>query len=500
MTLDEAKKSLDELEREMSSYSYAMSVLFYDGQTSAPKGSANGRSSCLGMLTEKSYNLFANEKTGELLAFLFENAKSLDFKTARRVEDLKEEYDKQIKIPVAEFVDFEMLVNDSQAVWERAKNSNDYALFEPYLSKIVAVKKKFAAYCDPSKHPYDYMLNEFEKGNTREYCENYFSEIKKTLVPLIQKVGAARQLDSSCLEGKLCPIHKQAELSDYLMNLLVIDRAHCTLGQTEHPFTVGMDKNDVRISTHYYEHNVASSMYSVIHEGGHALYETGVADEYNGTCLSGGASMACHESQSRFFENMIGRSESFISHVLPRLRELFPCQFDDVSAHELYLAINKAAPSLIRIDADELTYSMHIMVRYEIEKLLFEDKITTKELPETWNRLYREYLGVEVPDDAHGVLQDSHWSGAQFGYFPTYSIGSAYAAQLYEVMKRDIDVEALVADGELAPVCEWLRERIWRFGKLYKPSEMIERACKEPFSPKYYADYLTKKYSEIYGL
>ena len=210
--------------------------------------------------------------------------------------------------------------------------------------------------------------------------------------------------------------------------------------------------------------------------------------------------MGIHESQSRFFENIIGRSEAFLTFVFPKMQELFPAELAGVTPHMLYLAANRSEPSLIRTEADELTYSMHIMVRYELEKKLIAGELSTKELPEAWNALYREYLGINVPDDTRGVLQDSHWSGGMFGYFPSYSIGSAYASQIYAAMQKDIDVPALVAKGELAPVVGWLTEKIYRFGCMKKPAELIENACGAPFDPTYYTDYLTKKYSEIYGL
>ena len=296
------------------------------------------------------------------------------------------------------------------------------------------------------------------------------------------------------------PIAQQKEFSDYLMDVLGIDKNYCAIGETEHPFTTNFSKHDVRITTHYYAEHPEFSMYSVIHEGGHALYELHTADELIGSSLATGTTMGIHESQSRFFENMIGRSEPFVEYVFPKMQELFPEQLSGVTAHQMYLALNKCEPSLIRTEADELTYSLHIMVRYEIEKKLFKGEVKAADLPALWQEMMHEYLGIDVPDNTSGVLQDSHWSNAQMGYFPSYAIGSAYAAQFAAHMKKTVDVEKAVSTGDLKPVRDWLCERIWRFGRAKDPAELLEIACGEPFDPAYYTDYLTEKFSVIYGL
>ena len=295
------------------------------------------------------------------------------------------------------------------------------------------------------------------------------------------------------------PIEKQRILSDHLMEVLGVDRAHCGIGETEHPFTTSFTKYDCRITTHYYEDALASSLYSVVHEAGHGMYDMGPRDEYAYTCLGGGVSMAVHESQSRFFENIIGRSRAFVKVIAPKLRELFP-ELEKAADEDLYRAFNESHPSLIRTEADELTYCQHIMVRYELEKALFDGKITAKDLPGEWNRLYKEYLGVDVPDDTHGVLQDTHWSGGMFGYFPSYALGSAYGAQLLEKMKESFDVFGAVEKGDLAPVRRWLEENIWQHGSLYTPTVLMEKAFGGKFDARYYVDYLTEKFTEIYGL
>ena len=283
------------------------------------------------------------------------------------------------------------------------------------------------------------------------------------------------------------------------MEVLGLDRAHCTIGETEHPYTLDFNNKDVRITTHYYEDNVDFSMYSVIHEGGHAKYELGIRDDLQYTCLAGGVSMGVHESQSRFYENLIGRSKPFIEAIFPKMKEFFPEQLSDVTAGQFYRAVNKAQPSLIRTEADELTYCLHVMVRYEIEKQLIGGTLAVKDVPETWNRLYKEYLGVDVPDDKRGCLQDSHWSGGSFGYFPSYALGSAYGAQMLRNMEKDIDVWGPVSRGDLSGVSAWLGEKIHRYGGLMEPAGVVKNACGD-FDPSVFADYLEQKYSELYSL
>ena len=284
------------------------------------------------------------------------------------------------------------------------------------------------------------------------------------------------------------------------MKTLGLDRNYCGIAETEHPFTTNFNNKDVRITTHYYENSLASSMYSVIHEGGHALYELNADDQYNATVLSGGVSMGIHESQSRFYENLIGRSRPFIHAIFPSIKSFFPEQLQDVDEEMFYRAVNKAQPSLIRTESDELTYSLHIMVRYEIEKQLISGALSVSDVPARWNELYREYLGVEVPNDRQGCLQDSHWSGGSIGYFPSYALGSAYGAQMLCCMQQELgDIYADVAKGDLSRITGWLEAHIHKYASFKKPGVLFADACGK-FDPKYYTDYLTKKFTALYQL
>lgn len=498
--MQETIQSFKALLAKMHAYNHAMTVLYYDMETVMPPKGADDFAKTAGMLSEESYKLSTGDEMRRLLAALTPVKDTLDEITRREVEELQESLEKLEKIPLAEYVQYNMDVGVATNVWREAKVKNDFAAFAPHLEKLVAFNRKMAAYIRPDLAPYDALLNEYEKGLTMAMLDEYFANVRAALVPLIHEISAhGVQPDHTPLKAAF-PIPAQRLLTDRLVDILTIDRDRCALGEVEHPFTGGSSKNDVRLTTHYYENDVLSSFFSVIHEGGHSIYELNTDDALLGSPLGTGTSMGIHESQSRLFENMIARSRAFIELVHPVMAELFPAQMEHISVDLLYRAANRAEPSLIRIEADELTYSLHIMVRYEIEKRLIGGTLEVRDLPEAWNALYQEYLGVAVPDDAHGVLQDSHWSGGSFGYFPSYSIGSAYAAQIYDAMERDVDITAAINAGDLAPIVAWLTDKIYRYGMLKYPNELILNACGKPFDPAYYTRYLTEKYRALYAL
>lgn len=498
MDLKEALQRLGELQTRLYAYNCASSSLYLDGVTVAPRDTSQGRGVALGVLAGESHKLLADPRTGELLDFLTEHREELDLPQRRQTEELRRSYKQLSRIPADEYMAYAVLTNEASDVWHRAKEQSDFSLFRPVLEKLVAYNIKFAGYYDSTKAPYDALLSEYERGVDMAYLDSFFAVLRERIVPLIRAIGQKEQPDDSFLRRHY-PAEAQRKFSDYLMEVLGLDRAHCGIGETEHPFTLNFNSQDVRITTNYKETDVASSMYSVIHEGGHAKYELNIDPALDYTCLAGGVSMGVHESQSRFYENLIGRSRPFIEAIFPKMREFFPEQLKDVTAEQFYRAVNKAQPSLIRTEADELTYCLHIMVRYEIEKRLIGGTLAVKDVPETWNRLYKEYLGVDVPDDRRGCLQDSHWSGGSFGYFPSYALGSAYGAQMLKNMEAGMDVWGPVSRGDLSQVSAWLKEKVHRFGGLMEPAEVVKNACGD-FDPTVYTDYLVKKYSQLYGL
>jgi len=499
MTAKEAAARIKELQAKLSAYDYAMGAIYYDAATAAPAGGEKERGDALGYLNGVYYELFADPQVLEWIDAVLADPDATDPVTVRNAEIMKREFDEMIKIPQDEFVAFSRLTSESSSVWHKAKKENDFASFAPYIDKIVEARVRFAGYIDPEKAPYDVSLSANEKGLTTEELDRFFGSLRAKIVPLLQRVQKAPQVDDSFLQQSY-PVEQQKAFSSYLMDVLAIDKNHCAIGETEHPFTMNFSKHDVRMTTHYYEDHPDFGIYSTIHEGGHALYELHTGDELIGTVLATGASMGIHESQSRLFENMIGRSRAFIEYIFPKMTELFPEQLKGVTSEQMYRALNKCEPSLIRTEADELTYCLHVMVRYEIEKKLYAGEITAKDLPGVWQEMMNEYLGITVPDDTRGVLQDSHWSNAQLGYFPSYAIGSAYAAQITASMQKDFDLEGCIREGNMAPIHDWLSEHIWKYGRSKDPAELIRLACGAPFDPSFYTDYLEKKFTEIYGL
>ena len=500
MTIDEARHELMSLQHRMAAYEHAMGLIFYDGCTTAPKGTADNRAATMSILSEEIYRQSTSKETSELLEFLDSEKESLSSDEKRMVHLLIKDIREMKLIPMDEYIAYQELMVKAEDVWANAKEASDFEMFRPYLEDLFAYQKKFAKYIHPEMDPYDHCLNEYEEGLNMEACDRFFGRLRAAIVPLLKRVSEAPQVDDSIRHGYF-PEAKQEELSYYLMKLIGLDLDHVGLSTTEHPFTTSLGSHhDERITTHYFADDFVCSMYSIVHEGGHALYDTGSEDELAYTVLDGGVSMSIHESQSRFYENFIGRSRSFCRLIFPELVRLFPEQMKGRDPEEFYLAVNKAEPSLIRTEADELTYSLHIMIRYELEKRIMHDELEVRDLPAEWNRMYKEYLGIDVPDDKHGVLQDSHWASGLFGYFPSYALGNAYGAQFLARMCETVDFDACVESGDFSAVNDWNRENIWRHGSRFTPSELLGRVFGEEFDPGYYIDYLEKKFSEIYGL
>ena len=500
MELPQARKALTELQAKLSAYDHALSLLNYDGDTGAPRGTAANRAQTQGVLTEILYTLSTGKETVDLLEFLDGRKAELSEREQRMVYLLLKDIRFMQKIPMDEYIAYEKLVVESQSVWHEAKQNSDFGSFLPYLEKMFETAARFARYADPDKDPYDYWLNEYETGLDRKKCDAFFSRLRERLVPLIRRCMQQPPVSDDCLHGDF-PEDSQEALALWVMEKMGLDLDHVGLATTEHPFTTSLGSHfDERITTHYHRDDVSSSLFSVIHEGGHALYDTGSDDDLAYTVLDGGVCMSIHESQSRFWENILGRSKGFIRFLFPKQQELFPEQMKGYTWKDFYLAINKVQPSLIRTEADEVTYSLHVMIRYELEKKVFAGELQVKDLPEAWNRLYKEYLGVDVPDDRRGVLQDSHWSFGAIGYFPSYALGSAYGAQFLAKMKEEIDVDAALDKGDFAPINEWNRQHIWRFGGLYAPDVILQNAFQGEFDPDYYLDYLEAKCRDIYGV
>ena len=493
--------SLDDLERHLYAHRYAISGIATFSSTIDPPKSSRDSAEAMAILEQEDHELLCSEETGALLDRLQAHSELLTPTQLAQVKVLRRSRAQLVDVPSDEQADFTRLTSEAYNVWLKAKTSNDWAPFEPYLDRIVTSMRTIAGYKNAEKDPYDVWLDEFEHGTSRAFYDTFFTQVKDVVVPLLADVMASgRQPSRRPLEGKF-DAQRQWALARDIMDLEGLEKDVMLLLQTEHPFTDALTTNYGIIASHVHEDNVISNIYSMLHEGGHALYETNVNPDFNYTSLKGGTSMGMHESQSRFFENYVGRSEEYAPHLLRAMRKHFPGQMNRVTARQLFLIANRAEPSLIRTEADELTYPLHVLIRYEIEQLLMSGEATAADIPGLWADRYKAYLGVRVPGAAQGALQDMHWSQGMIGYFPTYAFGSAIGAQLRAAMiKQGMDFFGLLADGNLGPIREWLRVNIWQYGRSKDSDELIRNACGEDFSAKYFTDYLVEKYSMIYGL
>ena len=454
----------------------------------------------MGSLSGELYGTIMNDEVRAILKEL-ESETDLSQKEKGIVKIWLKEFQSLEKIPKDEYKEYSELTAKSGMIWQKAKAANDYSIFEPYLEKLIDFNKRFASYrAKEGQKLYDVLLNDYEEGFTTEKLDEFFAKLKEEIVPLLKAVVVKNNMIDKSFNYRTFDTKKQDSFNRWLAAYLGFDFNRGVIAESEHPFTTEIHNHDVRITTHYYENNLESAMFSTIHETGHALYEMGVADELTQTLAGGGASMGMHESQSRFFENVVGRSEAFWRPIFGRLKATFFEELKDLSLDNFIKGINKVEPGLIRTEADELTYCLHIMVRYEIEKLIFEGKVITKELPELWNSKYDEYLGLRPTTDAEGILQDTHWSGGSFGYFPSYAIGNAIAAQLKAYMEKQMNVDEILRKGEVSKIVSFLREHIHQYGRLKKTEDFLKDIMNESFNPNYYVEYLKEKFTRIYEL
>lgn len=486
------------LERAMA-YKTALQLIEWDNETLAPEQAGAYTGKMQGALSEAYQELMTGEKFRQILK---ECRQEQDLNETEQaiVREAEEELEKLSCIPSREYRAYQELVSESARVWAKAKEKKDFDAFAPILEQVISYQKKFASYqAKKGQKLYDVLLDSYEKGFGMDKLDEFFQLIRRELVPFLRKVmESGVDIDDGFLTGDY-PEEKQQKLAQYLAEYVGFDFSKGVLAVSAHPFTTNLHNHDVRITTHYSD-RVDSSLFSVIHESGHAIYELGIDDSLTQTLVGEGASMGMHESQSRFFENIIGRNENFWIPVYDKLQELFPEQLKNISRERFVRAVNKVQPGLIRTEADELTYSLHVLVRYELEKQLIEEDLDVRELPKLWADKYEEYLGIRPANAAEGVLQDIHWSQGSFGYFPSYALGSAFAAQMYAYMKKHMDFEALLEQGELGTIREFLRCHIHRFGKVKTSRELLKEMTGEDFNPEYYVDYLKEKYGALYQI
>ncbi|MFT4414162.1 carboxypeptidase M32 [Fredinandcohnia humi] len=490
-----------ELVKKMTSYNEAIGVMYWDLRTGAPKNGVEQRSEVIGMLASEVFAMSTSSEMESYLKELTSDQGNLSDVTKKMVEECQKEFDLNKKIPADEFKEYVILQSKAESVWEEAKEKSDFTLFQPYLEKLVETTKRFIGYWGYEGNKYNTLLDMYEPGITVDVIDKVFLELREKIVPLVKAISESDNKPNTSFLFNEFPKENQRELSLEILRKMGYDFQSGRLDETVHPFATGLNPGDVRVTTNYDENDFRTAVFGTIHEGGHAIYEQNISKNLIGTNLCDGTSMGIHESQSLFYENILGRSLPFWKNNYELLKKYSNGQFDDVTVDDFYRAINESKPSLIRIEADELTYPLHVMVRYEIEKGLFNDEIEVKDLPEVWNAKYEEYLGIRPENDAKGVLQDVHWSGGSFGYFPSYALGYMYAAQLKNAMLKDLpNYDELLEEGNLAPIKEWLTEKVHQFGKLKKPLEILEDVTGEGLNARHLISYLEDKYKEIYRL
>jgi carboxypeptidase Taq len=493
-------KRLIELDRERNLLSHIGAILGWDQETYMPPKGIEERSEQLALIEGLAHEKAVCADVGALIAEL-EGSADLDSTERAYLRVARREYNRETKLPSALVTQMAKQTSLTQAAWVQARKSNDFAGFAPYLQKMVDLNLDMASALDPHAPPYDVLLDLYEIGSDEKSIGSVFEVMKKDLMGILGKITSRPQVDDSFLRSKVSK-ESQAAISEYIMTALGFDRSRGRLDVTAHPFTTTLGREDIRITTRYMEEFFPSGIFSTIHEAGHALYEMGIDPhpEYRGTRLAEATSMGIHESQSRMLENVIGRSSHFWKKHYDRIVSLADKALDGVTLERFIKAVNKVEPSLIRVEADEVTYGLHIIARFELESAIIGGRLKVLDIPEAWNAKMKELLGVEVPNDAQGCLQDIHWSMGAFGYFPSYALGNLYAAQFWATMNKAMP--GLVDDissGSLAEVAGWLKKNIHELGSAYLPSELVFNVTGTPLNPAHFARYLEEKYSKIYG-
>jgi len=489
--------------KKMKSYEEAVGLIYWDMRTGAPKKGIPARSEVVGVLSGELFKMSVSDEMGEMLAYFTESDHFSELSPIdqRIVMECKKEYDRSKRIPPQKYQEYVVLTSQAESVWEDAKHEADYAKFQPYLEKIVATNLEFIELWGYEGHKYNTLLDMYEPGMTVHKLDQVFGALREKVVPLLTAIQASPHKPVTDFLRQTFDKEQQKKFSLFILQQMGYDFNAGRLDETVHPFATGLNPGDVRITTRYLPDDVNSALFGTIHEGGHALYEQNISPDLIGTPLCTGTSMGIHESQSRFWENMIGRSRPFWNRYYSDLQATYPGQFDGVPVADFYRATNEVKPSLIRIEADELTYNLHIMVRYEIEKELFNETIRVSDLPEVWNEKYRDYLGVVPAHNGEGVLQDVHWAGGAFGYFPSYALGNMYAAQMMRTIRKELpNFDSLVEAGNLMPVKDWLADKVYRHGKALTPTEIITSVTGEELNPDYLVQYFQDKFGDIYKL
>jgi carboxypeptidase Taq len=488
--LDQLKQRL----AEVNDLTKAATLLFWDQRVMMPPGGAEARAEALATISRLGQERFVTDEIGTLLEALrgLEESSDYDSFEASLIRVTRRDYEKATRVPPELVGEINRASAIALSAWGPAKEKSDFEALRPHLEKNLELKHRYIECFDPADETYDILLDNYEPNMKTAEVRRIFDELKEQLVPLIREISEAGEIDDSFLHQSFDKEDQRA-FSLEVLHTFGYAEDEWRLDQTQHPFMTSPGHGDIRLTTNFRPDDL-SSLFASMHEFGHGVYEWGVDEKLAGTTLGSGVSLGLHESQSRTWENLVGRSRSFWRHFYPTLQETFPKQLGSVDEEAFYRAVNKVQPSLIRIDADEVTYNMHIILRFELEQELIEGRLDVRDLPEAWNARMHEYLGIEVPDDARGVLQDMHWAGGGLGYFPTYSLGNVISVQIWERAKEELgDLDERFERGEFGELREWLRERLYRLGRKFTPQETIERVTGSPIDAKPYVRYLREK-------
>ena len=495
-------QNLYDLAAELDDLGHIAALLGWDQQVNMPHGGAEERGLQSAAIGRIMHEKFTSDEVGQRIADLVEEVGDLNAETdeARAVKVAKRTYEKQTKVPLPMLMEQIKVTTMAHQAWEEAKAKSDFSIFQPLLEKIVDLRKQYADLFKPYDHVYDPLLDDFEPGMKTAEVKEIFNKLRPQQVELLQAIAEKEPPDNSFLKQ-----HYDEDLQEtfgrYVITRFGYDWNRGRLDLAAHPFTTEFGQGDVRITTRYLKDDAGSALFSTMHEAGHAMYAQGVPPKYRRHPLSGAASLAIHESQSRLWENLVGRSKEFWSFFYPSLQMLFPQYLGNVSETDFYRGINRVEPSFIRVEADEATYNMHIMLRLEIEIGLMEGTIAVGDLPEIWNTKMQDYLGITPPDVARGVLQDVHWSGGMIGYFPTYALGNLASVQLWDKMlEENPNIPDEIAQGKFDTILGWMREHIHQYGSKFEPQELMLKATGSKITPEPYIQYLKTKYGEIYNL
>jgi carboxypeptidase Taq len=500
--MQEKLKQLKTTLAEVYDINNAINVLSWDQQVYMPPGGAQARGEIIATLRRISHIKMTSPEIGKLLEDLQPYGDELDPNSddARLIKVTKHEFDKLVKVPPEYMAEFSLVTTMAYSAWGEARADSDFAKFQPYLEKIVDLARKYVDFFAPYDHVYDPLLDRWEPGMKTTEVQAIFDGLRAQQVELIQKIAERPQVEAAFLYQPFNE-RKQWDFGVEVITKYGYDWECGRQDKTLHPFTTTFGAGDVRITTRFDPNYIGTALFGTLHEGGHAIYGQGIPPELIRSPLGDGASYAFHESQSRMYENLVGRSKPFWEHFYPRLQEYFPAELGNIDTETFYKGINKVEPSLIRVEADEATYNLHIMLRLELEIALVEGSLEAKDLPEAWNSRMEEYLGLTPPNDAKGVLQDVHWSSGYFGYFSTYALGNLVSVQLWEQLNADIpDMPEQIRSGEFAALLAWLREKVHRHGKKYFPQDLAQRITGSKIDPAPYMRYLNTKYGEIYEL